>query len=70
MKPIRRRVPSYVSKIAALHERARAMGRMPRGIYAVDVFHDHGCPLLAGRGECTCDAELGEVRPVVEPEVA
>lgn len=33
----------------------------------VEVRHDHDCPLLLGKGDCTCDAEIAVLPPGARP---
>ena len=35
----------------------------PGDAYVVDVAHDDGCPILSGRGDCTCECEV-TIRPL------
>jgi hypothetical protein len=70
MKAIRKR-PRYVDKIHDAHERLVATGRITRpGIFVVDCLHDDWCRLLNGKGECSCDVEIGEFHEQRDAEVA
>lgn len=67
MKRIARKRPHYVSRVLASAQQAIATMRVLPGALEVDVYHDDGCPILTGRGECTCDADVGDVHQLLAP---
>jgi hypothetical protein len=33
------------------------------GIIRINVFHSKHCPMIRGRGECNCNADVQEAKP-------
>jgi hypothetical protein len=33
-------------------------GMVPKGVMHVGVYHDDGCALMVGTGDCNCDPEV------------
>ena len=46
--------PRYLKKLL---EATRQAQLLP-GVHVVNVYHDDGCDLLAGRGPCNCDPDV------------
>lgn len=55
---------SYITKAVENAAKVQAVGELEAGAYVVDVYHDDWCPLLAGKGACTCDAEVGPMKRI------
>ncbi len=41
---------------------------LPGNVYMVDVYHADGCRLLAGKGACNCNPEVGSPERVPFPQ--
>jgi hypothetical protein len=55
---------NYVTPLLAAAEAALANGTVQGGkFYHIDTRHDDWCDLLAGKGPCNCDPEIGEPYP-------
>jgi hypothetical protein len=65
----KRREPNYLAPaLAAAHE-ALAAGRMrPGQVYTVCIAHDDWCALLAGKGPCDCNPDVGPPVRLAAPE--
>jgi hypothetical protein len=61
----KRGTPNYLGPLADAWRRALDAGAsVPGQVHEVGVYHDDGCDLLAGRGPCNCNPEVGTPRPL------
>jgi hypothetical protein len=52
-------LPQYAGAVLEQAVKALESGALTVGYYEVVVRHDDWCALLAGRGPCDCDPEVG-----------
>jgi hypothetical protein len=53
-------LPNYAPAVMALGQQGLSDGTIKPGqVYTIDVRHDDWCDLLAGRGSCNCDPDVG-----------
>lgn len=67
MKAVKPKRRHYTLRMLAAAGRALADMTVLPGVLVVDVYHDDECPRLTCGGECTCDADIGEVRQLLSP---
>jgi hypothetical protein len=64
----RKRKPKYLEAVTAAGLEALANGTIrPGDLHVVDIFHDRWCDLLAGKGPCNCNPEVGRPRAIIDP---
>jgi hypothetical protein len=59
----RKKLPKYGPAVVVKGLQALDTGAMKPGLYTIDVKHDDWCDLLAGKGACNCNPEVGEPHP-------
>jgi hypothetical protein len=64
----RKRLPRYAGPVIGPALEAVGAGTLAPGLYEVVVRHESRCDLLAGRGPCNCDPEVGPPRRVTFPQ--
>jgi hypothetical protein len=61
--------PNYAAAVERALLAALADGALvPGRVSTVEIRHDDGCALLAGRGPCDCEPEVGPPQLVPDPE--
>ena len=63
----RHKLPRYAAGTLAAAEALAAGALRPGHVYTVPVYHDDGCALLAGKGACDCNPEVGAPERVPDP---
>jgi hypothetical protein len=65
----RRKASGHLEAVLAASQERLAEGLLQPGqLYTVAVAHDDWCDLLAGRGPCNCNPEVGRPQRIPVPE--